>query len=47
MNRTLHTSLGVLLVSLVTSGTGFAQDHAGHGAPADRLGNVTFPSSRR
>ncbi len=37
--------LGVASLGLATSGAGFAQDHAGHGAPADRLGNVTFPNT--
>jgi hypothetical protein len=45
MNGTLHTLLGVLSFTVVTSGGAFAQDHAGHGAPAARLGNVTFPNT--
>ena len=45
MNGTLHTLLGVLSFSLATGGAALAQDHAGHGASQDRLGNVTFPNT--
>jgi tetratricopeptide (TPR) repeat protein len=45
MKRTFTVLVGVCSLTLVTSGAALAQDHTGHGAPADRLGSVTFPNT--
>ena len=45
MRTKLTVLLGVCSLTLATSGAALAQDHAGHGAPADRLGSVTFPNT--
>jgi tetratricopeptide (TPR) repeat protein len=45
MRRTLLALLGVVTITLATGGAALAQDHAGHGAPADRLGSVNFPNT--
>jgi len=36
---------GVVALGLAATGVVSAQDHSGHGAPADRLGTVTFQNS--
>ena len=45
MRTKLTVLLGVCSLTLATSGAALAQDHAGHGAPADRLGSVTFQNT--
>jgi len=45
MRPTFTVLLGVCSLTLGASGPALAQDHAGHGAPADRLGSVTFPNT--
>jgi tetratricopeptide (TPR) repeat protein len=44
MRRRSTVLLGVVSFTLAT-GAAFAQDHAGHGEPAGRLGTVTFQNS--
>ena len=45
MRRNPAVLLGVVAFGLATIGVASAQDHSGHGAPADRLGTVTFQNS--
>ena len=45
MRTKLTVLLGVCSLTLATSGAALAQDHAAHGAPAGRLGSVTFPNT--
>ena len=45
MRRTLLAQLGVVSLTFATSGAALAQEHAGHGAPGDRLGSVTFANT--
>jgi tetratricopeptide (TPR) repeat protein len=45
MRRNTAVLLGVVALGLATTGVAWAQDHSGHGAPADRLGTVTFQNS--
>jgi len=45
MNGTLQALVGAISVTLAAGGSAFAQDHAGHGSPQDRLGNVSFPNT--
>ena len=45
MRIRLTLLLGVCSFTLATSAAALAQDHAGHGAPADRLGSVNFPNT--
>ena len=45
MRRNLVVLFGVVAFGLATTGVAVAQDHSGHGAPADRLGTVTFKNS--
>jgi tetratricopeptide (TPR) repeat protein len=45
MKRTRTVLVGVVSLTLATTGVALAQDHSGHGAPADRLGTVTFQNS--
>ena len=45
MKGTLQALVGAISVTLATSGAAIAQDHAGHGAPQDRLGNVSFSNT--
>lgn len=44
MRQTL-LAVGVVALGFAAGGSATAQDHAGHGAPADRLGTVTFPNT--
>ena len=45
MRRNTAVLVGVVALGLATTGVAWAQDHSGHGAPADRLGTVTFQNS--
>jgi hypothetical protein len=45
MRTKLTVLVGVCSLTLATSGAALAQDHAAHGAPADRLGSVTFSNT--
>ena len=45
MRRNTAVLLGVVSFALATAGVVSAQDHSGHGAPAGRLGTVTFQNS--
>ena len=45
MRRKTAVLFGVVALGLAATGVVSAQDHSGHGAPADRLGTVTFQNS--